>query len=151
MSLLFVVIFSLVRFILAWKEGFGISQEAIAAVIVAALVVVVTITYLAGKLRAAFSFSFDVLVVTIIGYFLWELKGNANYLLWLTLAAFAVLTITSVIIAIKLFKKDNPSTLDLEEMVDLHGFINKALMVKFAIVVGGVLLVEKLFMPILVG
>jgi len=151
MSLLFVVIFAVVRFILAWKEGFGTSQEAIAAVIIVGLITIVTIIYSIGGLRELFSFSFDVLVVTIIGYFLWELKEPANYLLWFALAAFAAFTITSAINAVLLFKKDSPSTLDVEEMVDLHGFINKALMVKFAIVVGGVLLTEKLLMPLLVG
>lgn len=152
MSLFLLGVFALIRFILiSQSQTLRFNDETVGVILLAAAVVTVVLIYLTGKLRHVFSFSHDALVISIVGYFLWDLNGVAGYLVIMSLAVFFLLTAASAVSTIKLFRTDNPSIKETKELLDLHDFINRCLGPKFVLVALGAILIEKFLVPIIAG
>lgn len=153
MSLFFLGVFALVRFILiALGANLQIGNEIIAFILLAVAMVTLVFSFLIGSLRNVFSFSFDAWLLTIIGLFLWNLNGAADTILWFAFFIFGISTVSSAWATLNLFwKNNNPSPAQILEMLDLHDLINRGLPLKFLVITGGALMVEHLLVPIIAG
>ncbi|MFA6416978.1 MAG: hypothetical protein WCW61_02175 [Patescibacteria group bacterium] len=152
MSLFFLGVFALIRFILITQGSrLHISDEVVAGILLAIAIIAVVLTYLMEKLRKVFSFSFDAWLLTIIGLFLWDLQGMSGGILWFAFAIFGLLTVTSAWTAMNLFWKKQHTSEQAAEMMELHDFINRCLGIKFLVMTFGVLLIEKILVPIIAG
>ncbi len=149
MSLLFLAVFCLFRLVLISQSGnFHVNDETIAILLAGALVVLMVLTHITGKLKNSISFAFDVFLLALMGYFLWDLGRVEQQIEIGVLLTFALLLITGVITALKSFKVDRPSLVDGNELVELHDFFNKGLAAKTSAMVFGILLIEILLVPI---
>src|SRR5680860_217462 len=148
MSAIFLVIFCIIRFLLMTQlKNVGVDHDAIAVILVALVIVLATLIYLASSLRRVFSFSANMLILSIAGYFLWDLSTIQNYLLLFCLVAFALLTTVSAVTALRLFRNNDSAVGITPEMMELHDFMSRCLPIKVVILGLGVLLIEIILVP----
>jgi hypothetical protein len=152
MSIFFLGVFALIRFILiAQGSNLHIGDEVVAGILLAIAVITVVLIYLMERLRNIFSFSFDAWLLTIVGLFLWNLQGMTSGILWLAFIIFGFLTVAGVWKTMNLFWRTPYTSEQAAEMMELHDFINRCLYLKFLVISLGTIAIEKLLVPIIAG
>ncbi len=148
-TLLFLVVFFAIRLWICGYDFVHITSEALSTVMAAFVITVAIIIYLSGNERGFLSFSFDVLVFTIAGVFLWELKGIELYALWFSLAVFATFVLVSVVNTVKRVHLGSTNAGERKILLESHSVISYGLAIKVVIMGLGVVLMEKILLPML--
>ncbi len=148
-TLLFLVGFFLVRFALKAAE-INIGGETMAVFLAVAIFLVAIMIYLSGAETRFLSFSFDALVLSVAGFFLWELRDIESYALWFSLVVFATFVIISVVNTIKVIRVAPKDRAEQVSLFDAHSLITYGLATKAVVMGLGVVVVEKLLLPIFV-
>ncbi len=148
-SLLFLLGFFLIRFALKSFET-NMGGDTLAPILTVAVFLIAVMIYLSGEEKRFLSFSFDALVLAVVGYFLWELKGIEAYSLWFGLAAFALFVIISVVNTIRMIQVSVDGSKGVNKLVpEAHSLITYGLATKVVVTGLGAIAVEKLLLPML--
>ena len=149
-SLLFLIGFFLVRFALQALD-INMDGETLGMFIAVTVFIIAVLIYLSGAEKRFLSFSFDALMVAVVGFFLWELKEFESYVLWFALVAFAVFVVASIITAVKAMKTTPKDREDQKVLLATHSLITYGLAAKTVVMGLGAVVVEKLLLPMFVG
>jgi uncharacterized membrane protein len=151
-SLLYLGVFALIRFILISQgANLRINNEVLAIIILAVVTILAVLIQMTSSLRDFFSFSYDSLILGMVGAFFWNLSGLSRVITLLGLVIFIFFTTMAAIKSIQLFKREGHSLELHREVSEIHDFLVKCLMPKFFIMALGSLLIEFFLVPIVAG